>query len=192
MKEIFRNRSGFSLIELIQALVIFSVVMAIVFGLFVQVSRTLQKREARQQLLDEVNSVMNFMAERISNSSGWISGDTLSIRLIGKNGLIARLYWNPKDSLIYYGEKPLSDKGTKVTKCGLTYLPPNDSLQLCSKEEWFDELDSDRNGTLELMELKRASNIEISLITLAKDQQVFLKSTVRLPRPVADTANMGY
>lgn len=190
--KIFYKRSGFSLIELIQALVIFSIVMAIVFGLFVQVSRTLQKREARQQFLDEANSAMNSMADKISNSAGWIGGDTLSIRLLGKNGLMSRLYWNPKDSLVYCDDKVLMDKGIKVSKFGFTYLPPNDSMQFHLKEEWFNEMDNDGNGILEAMELNGASNVEITLNSSILGQGVHLKSAVRLPKPVIDTTNMGY
>jgi len=188
----FYKRSGFSLIELMQALVIFSIVMAIVFGLFVQVSRTLQKREARQQFLDESNNAMNSMVDKISNSAGWISGDTLSIKLLGKNGLMARLYWNPKDSLLYCDDKVLMDKGIRVSKFGFIYLPSSDSMQSRSKEEWFDELDNDGNGILEAMELNRASNVEITLNSSIQGQGVHLKSAVRLPKPVTDTTNMGY
>jgi len=154
------------------------------------VSRTLQKRETRQQLLDEANNVMNTMADKISNASGWFGGDTLSIDLLDKGGMPVKLYWGQKDSGLYYGDRPLLAKGTRTTWFKLWYLPVNDSVSLYPKEDWFNELDYDRSGLLESLEIKRASNVEISLKASAQGQHIFLKSTVRLPKPVTDTT--GY
>lgn len=192
MKKKIHSIDGYSLIELMQALVIFSIVMVIVFGLFIQVSKTLQKREFRQQLLDESNNALNYLAGSISNSSGWISGDTTGITIIDKSGMPVKINWNQKDSMIYYEDKLLIAKGIKVPTFKMLYLPSNDSLYMYPKEEWFEELDFDRNGILEGQEIKRASTLEISFQTSTKGQNIKLKSTVRLPKPVADTTNMGY
>lgn len=192
MKKQLDNFRGYSLIELMQALVIFSIVMVIVFGLFVQVSNTLQKREFRQQLLDESNGALNYLIDGISNAAGWISGDTAGITIIDRSGLAIALNWNQNDSMIHYGDKILPAKGIKVPAFKLFYMPPNDSLSLYPKEEWFDELDFDRNGVLEGTEIKRASTMEISFQTSTKGQNIKLKSSVRLPKPVVDTTNMGY
>ena len=116
------------MIELMQALVIFSIVIVIVFGLFIQVSKTLQKREFRQQLLDESNRVLNILVDGISNSSGWISGDTSGITIIERNGLPVKLGWNLNDIMIYYDDMPLQAKGVKVPVFKLLYLPSGDSL----------------------------------------------------------------
>ncbi len=192
MKKQLDNFRGYSLIELMQALVIFSIVMVIVFGIFIQVSKTLQKREFRQQLLDESTNALNYLVDGISNSAGWISGDTTGITIVDKSGLPVRLSWNQRDSVIYYGDRPLPAKGIKVPVFKMLFLPSNDSLYLYPKEEWFDEFDFDRNGILEGTEIKRASNIEISFQTTAQKQNIRLKSSVRLPKPIIDTTNMGY
>jgi prepilin-type N-terminal cleavage/methylation domain-containing protein len=192
MKKQLDNNFGYSLIELMQALVIFSIVMTIVFGLFIQVSKALQKRESRQQLLDESNNALNYLAGSISNSSGWISGDTTGITIIARSGMPVKINWDQRDSVIYYGDKLLLAKGIKVPTVKMLYLPSNASLYLYSKEEWFEELDFDRNGILEGPEIKRASTVEISFQTSTKGQNIKLKSTVRLPKSVADTTNMGY
>lgn len=183
-----RCARGFSLIELLQVLVIFSIVMAVVFGLFIQIKRTIERREAYHDLSDRTGSALRRIESAIAASGGWAGGDTTGMTLLDRDDNYRTIRWRQQDSQLTLVGAPLLPVNIRAVQFSLRYLPRADTAAMMPAGEYFEYLDGDRSGTLEGEELARARMVEIGIRTAARGQAVGLTSLVTLPRPIIDTA----
>ncbi|MDI6741059.1 MAG: type II secretion system protein [Candidatus Edwardsbacteria bacterium] len=176
---------GFSLIELLVSITILGIVMATVFGLFVQITNRIRQRETRQEALTQAERVSDLIAAKISNARGWISGDTLGILLLDGNLDTLRVRWNADSGRIYFNATPIDTSGC-VTRFRLQYSPKGDTADATPREQWFEELDHDRDGRLEAGELARTSMVLVDIRLKRISQEMSAQKLVRLPKPVID------
>jgi hypothetical protein len=178
------------LIELLQVLVIFSIVMAIVFGLFIQIKKMIERREAYHSLLDRTGSTLRQIEHLIVNAQGWCGGDSLGITVLDRDENYRTIKWQIADSQLTVDGAPVLPGNVKTIRFHLQYRPRADSAGLLPENEWWDWLDSDRSGALEGGELKRTTMVGIELGIRSRNQTAQMKAVLSLPRPIVDTASM--
>jgi prepilin-type N-terminal cleavage/methylation domain-containing protein len=86
--DIGNNKKGFTLVEILVVLVIFSIMISAITSVFISGIRTQQNIIAQEQLLDQVNYALDYMGRAI---------------MMAKNGTSNKCstnndYYNPKDS----------------------------------------------------------------------------------------------
>jgi prepilin-type N-terminal cleavage/methylation domain-containing protein len=182
-----RRQCGYSLIELLQVLVIFSIVMAIVFGLFLQIKHTIERREALNTLQDQASAGLHQMEGTITKAAGWVAGDTAGIILKDREDRTRTIRWMEQDSQVTIDGARLFPAPLRVPRFSLHFMPRADSAVMIREEDMFLTLDSDRNGMLEGGELAGARMVEIRLTISLRQQRIELRSMVTLPKPIADT-----
>lgn len=181
------DRRGFSLVELLQVLVIFSIVMAMVFGLFIQVKRMIERREAYHRLLERTRGALRLVEGAVGNARGWCGGDTLGITILDREDEFKTIRWDPRDSQLTVGDGGPAAGNGRVVRFAIRYRPRSDSAALLPEDELFEALDGDGSGALEGGELARARTAEIVLRLSDRGRAAEMSAVVRLPRPVADT-----
>lgn len=183
-----RNRligsDGFSLIELLQVLVIFSIVLGIIFTLFIQVKKQIEGRDSKRRLEEQTASLAESVRSRIERSAGWIGGDSLGMKLVDRAGDTVELRWIEKDSVLLMGSDKRPSMPVRLYQAKFTYLsrPP----ALGEKVPDSDDADLDGNGVIEGDELRRARLVEIKLKTAALGRKNEISSTARLPEPIIE------
>lgn len=177
---------GFSLIELLQALVIFSIVIAVVFSLFIQVRRQLARRERQRTLSDQTGELLDKAGKTIAGAGGWIRGDNAGIYLIGRSGDTIYVRRPAGDSVLIIGRDTLPRKPARLIGFKLTYLSRN--LPLGGEDPEPEDPDQDGNGIIEGLEMKDARIVVINARTMLLERRAELSAAVRLPEPVFDAA----
>ena len=74
------NDKGFTLIELLISVVIFSIIIAIVSGVFISTLKVQQRVLATQQLLDQTGYLMEYMSRSIRMAGKDIFGDCITAK----------------------------------------------------------------------------------------------------------------
>ena len=183
-------QKGFSLTELMQTLVIFSLVMAMVLGLFVRIKRTMEQRERRHELFNAAQKMSGDIESAIKNATGWSWGKPNGICFTGSDDGTVRIVWQVKDSMLYWNDKICFDGGGRVTDCLFSFAPSPDSIDLRTAPEWFEGLDEDRNGVLWGREMNRAKWLKLEMTVTKGGQQFKVEAGLRLPVPLID--DTGY
>lgn len=183
------RQKGFSLIELIQTLVIFSLVMAVVFGLFVRIKRTMDQRERRHELFNAAQEMAGEIESALKNAAGWSWGKPNGISFTGSDDDTVKIVWQIKDSMLYWNGKKCLDGGARVTDCLFSFAPGPDSLGLHTAREWFEELDDNRSGALWCRELDRAKWLKIEMTVVKGVQQFRVERDFRLPPPLIENTD---
>lgn len=175
---------GFSLIELLQTLVIFSIVMGIIFTLFVQVKRQMEGREGRRKLEERTAGLAESVRSRIERSAGWTRGDSLGLTLVDRAGDAVEVRWMEKDSSLLMGTDKRPAMPVRLYRAKFTYLsrPP----ALGETAQASDGPDLDGNGAIEGEELRNARLVEIRLRTMALGRKTEISATARLPEPIIE------
>jgi len=186
-----QNGRGFTLIELMQSLVIFSIVLAIVFGLFIQIRKVLQRRSDYQLLLDRSSGMLNTMATAIRQSRYWVQGDSTGISVIGRDEEPASYQWRDVDSTLARNGKILHAQDLKVVRFKLAYAAPGDPRCPSDPDDWFRTIDTDASSSLEGDELRNATTLGIVLQTWSRGRTLELTATVPLSKPLTDTLQLS-
>jgi prepilin-type N-terminal cleavage/methylation domain-containing protein len=185
MKTAHKQR-GFSIIELLQAVLIFGMVVAIVFSLFLQIRKSMEKRARRHALLQTTQKAQAGIRRSLQSASGWCWGRPEGICFVGADEDTHEVMWKRNDSMLYWdGQKYFTD-GTRMPLCVLAYAPGPDSLDARTPAEWFEELDEDRDGTLRGAELKRARWLKVRMVSARDGQSFSLDGEIKLPVPLID------
>ncbi len=95
------RNSGWSLLEMIIALTIFGIVMAAIFGVLVPMFRAYAKSQVQHELYMQTQLSLKTLNRVVSESFGWMEGDSLGMLLISKNGDTVSIH---RDA---YGQLPL-------------------------------------------------------------------------------------
>lgn len=183
------RQKGFSLIELMQALVIFSLVMAIVFSLFVKIKRTMDQRERRHELFNVSQKMAGEIESALKNASGWSWGKPTGICFTGSDDDTVKIVWQAGDSMLYWNDKKCFDGNARITGFSLSFAPSPDSLGLYDSQEWFEELDDDRSSVLWASELNRVKWIKLEMTVAKGAQQFKVERDFRLPPPSVENTD---
>jgi len=172
-----------------QTLVIFSLVMAVVFGLFVRIKRTMDQRERRHELFNAAQKMSGEIESALKNAAGWSWGKPNGICFTGSDDDTVKIVWQITDSMLYWNGKKCFDGGARVTDCLFSFAPGPDSLGLYAAREWFEELDEDRSGALWGRELSRVKWIKLEMTVAKGAQQFKVERDFRLPPPLIENTD---
>ncbi|MDO9392091.1 MAG: type II secretion system protein [bacterium] len=183
------NRSSiraFSLIEMIIALVVFSIVVGTIISFMVNFNRSVQKQQTNIMLGRESEAVFKRLDTQLSSAFGWINGTPTSFTFILQNGDSVMVVWDRADSMLYLGDARQFPAGVKVTECQFLYMPKKMEAMSMAPELWLKEVDLDDNQVIEGTELYNVALLQVK-IKLAKNTSLYEGSkNFRLPPVVAE------
>jgi prepilin-type N-terminal cleavage/methylation domain-containing protein len=183
------NRSSiraFSLIEMVIALVVFSIVMGTIISFMVNFSRAAQKQQTNILLGRECDAAFKRLETQLLPAFGWVGGTPTSITFIRQNGDSVMAVWEPADSMLYINQARQFPAGVKVTECRFFYMPNISEAMSMAPELWLKEVDLDGNEIIEGTELYNVVLLQIK-VKLAKNTSWYEGSkNFRLPPVVAE------
>ncbi|MBI4726148.1 type II secretion system protein [candidate division TA06 bacterium] len=159
---------AFSLIEMMIALVVFSIVVGAIISVMVNFSRSVQKQQTNILLGNECNAAFKRIENQLSSSFGWIGGTASSLTVIRQNGDSVIAVWDSADSMLYLDQARQFPAGVKVIECRFLYMPKKMEAMSMAPELWLEEVDLDDNGVIEGNELYNVVLVQIK-IKLAKN-----------------------
>lgn len=189
MKHHNKNGSSsraFSLIEMVIALVVFSIVVGTIISFMVNFNRSVQKQQTNIMLGKESEAVFKRLDTQLSSAFGWIGGTPASFTFILQNGDSVAVVWDRADSMLYLGGARQFPAGVKVTECRFLYMPKKNEALSMEPELWLKEVDLDDNQIIEGTELYNVVLLQVK-IKLAKNTSWYEGSkNFRLPPVVAE------
>ncbi|MDP2808278.1 MAG: type II secretion system protein [bacterium] len=184
-----QNRTStraFSLIEMMIALVVFSIVVGAIISFMINFSRSVQKQQTNIMLGKECDAAFKRLETRLSSSFGWIGGSPTSFTFILQNGDSAIAVWDQADSMLYLDQARQFPAGVKVTECRFLYMPEKMEAMSMAPELWLKEVDLDDNEIIEGTELYNVALLQIK-IKLAKNTSWYEDSkNFRLPPAIVE------
>ena len=178
--------SGWSLLETIVALTIFGIVMAAIFGVLIPMVQAYTKNQIRHELYMQTEQVMNGLNQKVSDSFGWVEGDSLRMLLIAQSGDTLSIYRDIKDSILYINSRPVLPAGYKTAQFRIKYKPMCDSAMSMTPAQCFTVADADQNGLIQGTEISKVASLELKL-TVAKARESYVGSTFpRIPSAIVD------
>jgi len=177
---------AFSLIEMMIALVVFSIVVGTIISFMVNFSRSVQKQQTNIMLGRECDAAFKRIENKLSPSFGWIGGTPTIFTFILQNGDSLIAVWDRADSMLYLGDARQFPAGVKVTECQFLYMPKKMEAMSMAPELWLKEVDLDDNQIIEGTELYNVALLQIK-VKLAKNTSWYEGSkNFRLPPVVAE------
>ena len=178
------NRSrGLTVVELLIAMAVFSLVMGLVFYVCVQALRLNAEIQERADLNDTAENVLTRMTSEMITMRSLLQAEEARV------------------SFLTPGENRITYEGAdgRLTRNGKTMLPPAITLAELRFEYYgndfsldangdsvitFEEMDLDANGSLEAEELLKVSLIQVGLsLARANKFRATLQSSVKLRNP---------
>ncbi|MBI5805041.1 prepilin-type N-terminal cleavage/methylation domain-containing protein [candidate division TA06 bacterium] len=177
---------AFSLIEMMIALVVFSIVVGTIISFLVNFNRSVQKQQTNIMLGRESEAVFKRLDTQLSSAFGWINGTPTSFTFILHNGDSVIAVWDRTDSMLYLGDSRQFPAGVKVTECQFLYMPKKMEAMSMSPELWLKEVDLDDNQVIEGTELYNVALLQIK-VRLAKNASWYEGSkNFRLPPVITE------
>ncbi|HAD81306.1 MAG: hypothetical protein A2509_11960 [Candidatus Edwardsbacteria bacterium RIFOXYD12_FULL_50_11] len=178
--------SGWSLLETIIALTIFGIVMAGIFGVLVPTFRAFAKNQLRHELYMQTEQALNGLNRKVSDSFGWLEGDSHRMLLAAQNGDTISIFRGTKDSVLYVNSKPVLPAGYKTAEFNIQYKPMNDSAMAMTPAQCFTVADADQNGLIQGGEISQVASMELRL-TVTKARESYTGSTFpRIPPAIVE------
>lgn len=181
-----KNSSGWSLLEMIIALTIFGIVMAAIFGVLIPTLKAFAKNQLRQELYMQTEQALNGLNRKVSDSFGWLEGDSLRMLLIARNGDTLSICRDSTDSVLYINSKPVLPAGYKTAGFNIRYKPMCDSAMAMTPAQSFIVADADQNDLIQGAEISKIVSLELKL-TVSKAGENYTGSTFpRIPPAIVD------
>ena len=117
---------GFTLIEIIVALLIFGILSAVLFSTLIQIQRKTSTNKWKNQLTEEGVRICNIMRKELTGAREILYADEDSISFFNQDGELCSFY--VKDSLFFNSEKRLVSTNTKLNSFEFIYYPPTDII----------------------------------------------------------------
>jgi len=181
---------GRTLVEMIIALTIFGIFMAAVFGVVIPMFRGFNKSQVRHELYMQTQLALKTLNRAVSESFGWMEGDSLWILLISKTGDTVSIYRDVKDSNVYINNKPVFPAGYRVIEFKVNYQPICDSAGGMAPAQCYEIADIDQNGLIQGTEISKVASLEMEL-TAGKAKQKYTGSTFPSIPPAIVDINIG-
>lgn len=180
------RNSGWSLLETIIALTIFGIVMAAIFGVLISTVRAFNKSQVQHQLYMQTEQTLNKLNRVVSESFGWMEGDSLRFLVVSQAGDTLSIFRNAADSNLYINSRPVLPAGYKTAQFRIKYKPICDSAVSMTPTQCFIMADADQNGLIQGMEISKVISLELKL-TVTKAKESYAGSTYpRIPQAIVD------
>jgi prepilin-type N-terminal cleavage/methylation domain-containing protein len=117
---------GFTLIEIIVALLIFSILSVILFSTFTQIQKRINENNWKNQLTEEGVKLCDIIRLELTGARGIYYADQDSILFINQEGKLSSFCC--KDSLLFKSNRRIVSAGTKVISFRFIYYLPSDFI----------------------------------------------------------------
>jgi len=175
--------AGFTILEVLIALTVFSMVMGIVFFVYVQAIRLNEDIEQRANLNDFAQVLMDRMTGELINSLGIVEAQNEELTFINYEG--KKIIYHMAEEDLKRNDSSLLGVGIKIEKLVFDYF--GNDLFLDENGDSlinFEELDKDENGTLTGEELSKVSLVQIGFTLTKKGKyRTSLQSGIKLRNP---------
>lgn len=135
----FMNK-GFTLIEIIVAILIFGILSTLLFSTFIQIQRKISENRWESQLTEEGVKICNIIRMELTGTREIHYADKDSISFINQEGEHSSFRW--KNSLFYKSNKNIVKEDTKVTHFKFIYYLPSDFIGESSEPLYFLPVDA--------------------------------------------------
>ncbi len=120
------ENKGFTLIEIIVALLIFGILSTILFSTLIQIQRRTSTSTWRNELTEEGVKICNTIRRELTGAREILYADEDSISFFNQEGELSSFY--VKDSLLFKSKKRLVSAKTKISSFKFIYYLPNDII----------------------------------------------------------------
>ena len=177
---------GFTLLEMTVALTILALFMAAVFGVMIPLARTYHQGQLDHQLSRQTEATLISLDRMVSESFGWLEGDTLSMALITRQGDTLRIRRDSTRGRLLANRRSLSSDGFRVENFLVRYRSVRDSSGSPAIGGALGQADRDQDGVVRGSEILDVVSLELKL-TLAKGGRSFSNSVFpAIPSPIVD------
>lgn len=181
-----KNNSGWSLLEMIMALTIFGIVMASIFGVLIPTLRVFARNQLRHELYMQTEQTLNGLNRKVSDSFGWLEGDSLRMMLAAQSDDTLSIYRDSTDSVLYINNQPVLPVGYKTAEFKARYKPMCDSAMSLTPAQCFTAADADQNGLIQGAEISKVVSLELKM-TVTRAGESYTGSTFpRIPPAIVD------
>lgn len=130
-KEILKNRPGFTLMEVMVSVSIFTIVVTVGIGALLMVNNAYQKAQSDRQAVDSLTYTLESMSRRIRTAREWgpgisyNSGATGSFQIVDQDGVAVNYLLSGTKISIEdpVGSQPYDMTSDSVSISGLSFLP---------------------------------------------------------------------
>jgi prepilin-type N-terminal cleavage/methylation domain-containing protein len=129
------ENKGFTLIEIIVALLIFSILSALLFSTFIQIQRNISENKWKNQLTEEGVKICNIIRLELTGAREIYYADQDSISFINQEGKLSSFCW--KDSLLFKSNRNIVSADTKVISFRFIYYLSSDFIGESSQPIYF-------------------------------------------------------
>ena len=121
----FENK-GFTLIEMIVALLIFGLLSTLLFSTLIRIQRRTSTSQWKNELTEEGVKICNIIRLELTGAREILYAGEDSISFLNQEGEFLSFY--VKDSLLFKSKKKLNSGKTKLSSFKFTYYPSNDII----------------------------------------------------------------
>ncbi len=120
------DNNGFTLIEIIVAILIFGILSSILFSTLIQIQRRTSRSKWRNELTEEGVKISNIIRLELTGARELYFADEDSVSFLSQDGKMNSFYY--RDSVLFRSGKRLISEGTKVTYFKFIYYLPSDFI----------------------------------------------------------------
>lgn len=167
------------------ALTILAIFVAAVFGVMIPLARTHHQGQLDHQLYRQTEAALISLDRMVSESFGWLEGDTLSLALITRQGDTLRIWRDSTQGRLLANRRSLLPDGFRAEGFQVRYRSVRDSSG-APGAGGLGQADRDEDGMVRGAEMQEVVSIELKL-TLAKGGRSFSNSAFpAIPSPIVD------
>ena len=171
-----KNDGGLTLLEMVAALTIFGIVMAAIFGVLIPMIKAYSRQQVRHELYMQTENALKALNRTVSDSFGWLEGDSLRIRLISDKGDTISVGRTGADSSLCVNGRPVLPAGYGTALFRVGYKPISSDALAMTAGECFGLLDADADGMIRGTEISKTASLQLTL-TAAKAGESYIGST---------------
>lgn len=177
---------GFTLLEMAVALTILALFMAAMFGVMIPLARTYHQGQLDHQLYRQTEATLISLDRKVSESFGWLEGDTASMALITREGDTLRIWRDSTQGRLMINRRSLLPEGFRAENFLVRYRSVRDSSGSPAIGGALGQADRDQDGVVRGSEISEVVSLELKL-TLAKGGRRFASSAFPvIPAPIVD------
>lgn len=157
-----QKRKGLTLVELLIAMTVLSVVIALTLSVLFNAQKTQKQLDKKYEVSTEINRVTKRIEKSLIQAEKLISGTKNAIKFLGSSGDTVEYY--VKGDTLYKNDQPLTMLSIDSLRFGYVKIKNK------KKVTDFFSLDDNSDGILDHNELRAISGIEVNVQFLITDK----------------------
>jgi hypothetical protein len=181
MKKTRMCSGGFTLLQLVISLTLLAVVMAAAMSVLISASSAVSRQQDISLLHRESEIMQTELSKTISRGFGWIYGDSTCLVLVTEDGDSVKYHWSENDSMLFQDTQRLFSGKVKVQRFCFYFMPKSTAERTIPIENWLQEVDLDRSGSIEGGELLLVDYITIKYQVIKNRAEYHNAKDIKLP-----------